>query len=65
MHCDRADLATLFCLAAAHASAAELRVGPSAETTSLHLNWFVTTGNQQMASHIFDDLVAMDANSIP
>ena len=28
-------------------------------------NWFVTTGNQQIASHIFDNLVEMDANSIP
>jgi peptide/nickel transport system substrate-binding protein len=57
---------SLFCLAAvADASAAELRVGLSAETTSLYPNWFVTTGNQQIASHIFDNLVEMDANSIP
>ena len=56
---------SLFCLAVAHAGAAELRVGLSAETTSLYPNWFVTTGNQQIASHIFDNLVEMDANSIP
>jgi peptide/nickel transport system substrate-binding protein len=47
------------------AGAADLRVGLAAETTSLYPNWFVTTGNQQIASHIFDNLVEMDANSIP
>lgn len=47
------------------AAAAELRVGLAAETTSLDPNWFVTTGNQQVASHVFDNLVAMDANSVP
>jgi peptide/nickel transport system substrate-binding protein len=58
--------ASLFCLLATpSARAAELRVGLSAETTSLYPNWFVTTGNQQIASHIFDNLVEMDANSIP
>jgi peptide/nickel transport system substrate-binding protein len=57
---------SLLCLAAvADASATDLRVGLSAETTSLYPNWFVTTGNQQIASHIFDNLVEMDANSIP
>lgn len=55
----------VFCLAAAQAGATDLRVGLSAETTSLYPNWFVTTGNQQIASHIFDNLVEMDANSIP
>ena len=58
-------VAFLFCFALAPAKAAELRVGLSAETTSLYPNWFVTTGNQQIASHIFDNLVEMDANSIP
>lgn len=47
------------------ATAADLRVGLGAETTSMFPNWFVTTGNQQIASHIFDNLVSMDANSIP
>jgi len=47
------------------AHTAELRVGLSAETTSLYPNWWVTTGNQQIASHIFDNLVQMDASSIP
>ena len=60
-----AMLVSLFSLAVAHAGAADLRVGLSAETTSLYPNWFVTTGNQQIASHIFDNLVEMDANSIP
>jgi hypothetical protein len=58
-------VAFLFCFALAQAKAAELRVGLSAETTSLYPNWFVTTGNQQIACHIFDNLVEMDANSIP
>src|SRR4051794_34047673 len=58
-------LTSLFCLAAVHATAADLRIGLSAETTSLYPDWFVTTGNQQIASHIFDNLVEMDANSIP
>jgi peptide/nickel transport system substrate-binding protein len=48
---------------AAPAAAADLRIGLAAETTSLFPNWFVTTGNQQMASHVFDNLVAMDASS--
>src|ERR1700693_135725 len=60
-----AMLVSLFSLAVAHAGAADLRVGLSAETTSLYPNWFVTTGNQQIPSHIFDNLVEMDANSIP
>lgn len=46
-------------------AASELRVGLAAETTSLFPNWFVTTGNQQIASHIFDNLVEMDADSVP
>src|SRR3954464_7788349 len=58
-------LTSLFCLAAVHATAADLRIGLSAETTSLFPNWFVTTGNQQIASHIFDNLVEMDASSVP
>ena len=41
--------ASRFCLAVAHAGAAELRVGLSAETTSLFPNWFVTTGNQAVS----------------
>ncbi len=40
-----------------------LTVGLSQETTSMYPNWFVTTGNQQIASHIFEPLVAMDASS--
>jgi peptide/nickel transport system substrate-binding protein len=58
-------VAFLFCFALAQAKADDLRVGLSAETTSLYPNWFVTTGNQQIASHIFDNMVEMDANSIP
>ena len=60
-----AVLVSLLCLATTQAEAVDLRVGLSAETTSLYPNWFVTTGNQQIASHIFDNLVEMDANSIP
>jgi peptide/nickel transport system substrate-binding protein len=45
--------------------AADLRIGVSGETTSLYPNWFVTTANQQIASHIFDNLVEMNASSIP
>jgi peptide/nickel transport system substrate-binding protein len=55
----------LWCLGVVVAHAADLRVGLSGETTSLYPNWFVTTGNQQIASHIFDNLVEMDASSIP
>ena len=51
--------------AAAEEPAKTLRIGLSQETTSLYPNWFVTTGNQQVASHIFDNLVAMDASSQP
>ncbi len=47
------------------ASGKTLRIGLSQETTSLYPNWFVTTGNQQIASHIFDNLVEMDASSQP
>jgi peptide/nickel transport system substrate-binding protein len=50
---------------AAPAAGKTLRVGLSQETTSLYPNWFVTTGNQQIASHIFDNLVQMDASSQP
>ncbi len=50
---------------AATPSAKTLRIGLSQETTSLYPNWFVTTGNQQIASHIFDNLVEMDASSQP
>ncbi len=60
-----AVLSLLGLLAIVPSEAAELTVGLSAETTSLYPNWFVTTGNQQIASHIFDNLVEMDANSIP
>jgi len=60
-----AVLVSLLCLATTQAEAADLRAGLSAETTSLYPHWFVTTGNQQIASHIFDNLVEMDANSIP
>ncbi len=55
----------LLAATALSSQAAELRIGLAAETTSLFPNWFVTTGNQQVASHIFDNLVSMDANSIP
>ncbi len=42
-----------------------LRVGLSQEATSLYPNWWVTTGNQQIASHVFENLVQMDASSQP
>lgn len=42
-----------------------LRIGVAQETNSLFPNWFVGTPNQQIASHIFEPLVQMDANNIP
>lgn len=52
---------------AAHAQApkTELRIGVVQETSSLYPNWFVSTPNQQIASHIFEPLVQMDADNKP
>jgi peptide/nickel transport system substrate-binding protein len=62
--------AALAFLAAAGAADAQpagktLTVGISGETTSLYPNWFVTTPNQQIMSHIFNNLVEMDADNKP
>ena len=43
----------------------QLTIGVVQETSSLYPNWFVSTPNQQIASHIFDTLVQMDADNKP
>ena len=55
---------SLLCLAATSRSSGPARWTVGRDDIALP-NWFVTTGNQQIASHIFDNLVEMDANSIP
>ena len=52
-------------LTAGTALAQTLTVGVSQETTSLYPNWWVTTPNQQIASHMFNNLVQMDADNKP
>lgn len=42
-----------------------LKIGVALETGSLYPNWFVSTHHQQIASHIFEPLLQMDANNIP
>ena len=42
------------------ASADTLTIGTRTETTSIFPNWWVTTPNQQVASHMFNNLVEMD-----
>ncbi len=42
-----------------------LTIGVAQETNSLYPNWFVGTPNQQIATHIFEPLVRMDADNIP
>lgn len=42
-----------------------LTVGVAQETSSLYPNWFVSTPNQQIASHIFEPLVSMGADNKP
>lgn len=42
-----------------------LRIGVSQETSSLYPNWMVVTSTQQIASHIFEPLLSMDADNIP
>jgi peptide/nickel transport system substrate-binding protein len=43
----------------------QLTVGVVQETSSLYPNWFVSTPNQQIASHIFETLVQMDPDNKP
>lgn len=42
-----------------------LTIGVAQETSSIFPNWFVSTPNQQIASHIFEPLVSMDENNMP
>ena len=51
--------------AGAQQPAKTLTIGIAGETTSLYPNWFVTTPNQQVMSHIFNNLVEMDADNKP
>lgn len=49
----------------AHAQDSELTIGVAQETSSLYPNWFVSTPNQQIASHIFEPLVSMSPDNKP
>ena len=51
--------------APAMAQESELTIGVAQETSSLYPNWFVTTPNQQIASHIFEPLVSMSPDNKP
>ena len=45
------------------AGADTLTIGTRTETTSIYPNWWTGTPNQQIASHIFNNLVEMDENN--
>ncbi|OFW39070.1 MAG: hypothetical protein A3J29_05560 [Acidobacteria bacterium RIFCSPLOWO2_12_FULL_67_14b] len=47
------------------AAAETLTIGVSQETSSAYPNWWVTTPNQQVASHIYNNLVQMNHQNRP